>query len=93
MNFNCPCCGAPGVSFLQKLYLSSKKPAECRACGEKASVQVSLAMVSLIPFLLALIVSASYRGTLSWAIVLSGFGMYLMVYLFAVPLQRATRTS
>jgi len=89
MHLNCPECGQAGISFLNKLFVSSRLPAICRFCERKFAVSGVLALMSLIPLFVGVMVSAYMRNPVYGGIACAlGLAAYLFVFMTKVPLVK-----
>lgn len=82
----CPYCSCPAISWARKMYLGSATSAACRSCGKKVTIPY-WAMVSVVPFLIALVaIQHTQSLLLQAALVLGSLGAMFSIHTFWVPL-------
>ena len=84
---NCPHCGKPGISVMQKIFLGPAVPATCKACGKKVGVPY-VAMLAVVPVLAAIFGAALVEPfALKASLWIGGFVVGAVIHLRWVPLD------
>lgn len=81
----CPHCNKPGISLLRRSFLGAAFPATCKSCGKKIGVPYGKSMLSIAPFLIALVINI-YMPALSLIVLPIGIVAMFVLHFKYVPL-------
>ena len=86
----CPHCGDNGISGFRKQFLGPALPAKCSKCGGRVGVSYWRALVSSVPWLLAIVALPVLKqnGMLSFCLGAVGAGAMMVLWNSIVPLEK-----